>query len=459
MADIKSIGGNPIVPESVAANSVTDAMLAQTGGVLSRVAGIDDFLYTQPPTNLFDADNVMAGVRTVSSGSKLQMSSNNISNYFTVRVPVEPSAAYSVVRSSSSYCIISESANLITNESFDVTNPIDVSYVDGVGSSTPTFFNFTTGASTNYIYICYTLTGEESTIAVYAGTYTSFQTVTTNVYTKAEVDALLVAHSGSAYRIGDRTFITNGKATYEVRHVTNADINVDCYRIYTCTLTESGQIVWSGSDADGVVKLVGEDDFLGGLHGDEITTSMSMLIDGVEVASGDFSEVEYDTITIYCESEIYHCNTSEQADTQAFTRYKVLTFDKDGVRVQNRWVAEESVNVNLCYFGLLSVLRFCADGTTPLINGYSTELGLELKGNTDTIALAENNNEVVMHTRYGDMSLTYLGPVGTTNKCSVENYTSPDHRLKAYMGTVNTGGVGVTLAQGDELCGDYVMRI
>ena len=31
MADIKSIGGNPIVPEGVAANSVTDAMLAQTG--------------------------------------------------------------------------------------------------------------------------------------------------------------------------------------------------------------------------------------------------------------------------------------------------------------------------------------------------------------------------------------------------------------------------------------------
>ena len=42
MADIHSIGGNPIVPESVAANSVTDAMLAQTGGVLSAVDAIID---------------------------------------------------------------------------------------------------------------------------------------------------------------------------------------------------------------------------------------------------------------------------------------------------------------------------------------------------------------------------------------------------------------------------------
>ena len=41
MADIHSIGGNPIVPESVAANSVTDAMLAQTGGVLSAVSALD----------------------------------------------------------------------------------------------------------------------------------------------------------------------------------------------------------------------------------------------------------------------------------------------------------------------------------------------------------------------------------------------------------------------------------
>ena len=40
MANIKSIGGNPIVPEAVELNSVTDAMLAQTGGVLEEVHDI-----------------------------------------------------------------------------------------------------------------------------------------------------------------------------------------------------------------------------------------------------------------------------------------------------------------------------------------------------------------------------------------------------------------------------------
>ena len=51
MANVKSIGGNPIVPESVAAGSVTDAMLAQTGGVLSAVGAIS---YLTEIPNLID---------------------------------------------------------------------------------------------------------------------------------------------------------------------------------------------------------------------------------------------------------------------------------------------------------------------------------------------------------------------------------------------------------------------
>lgn len=51
MANIKSIGGNPIVPEAVEPNSVTDNMLVQTGGVLSEVhdirTGVDGTLYAK----------------------------------------------------------------------------------------------------------------------------------------------------------------------------------------------------------------------------------------------------------------------------------------------------------------------------------------------------------------------------------------------------------------------------
>lgn len=39
MANISSIGGNPIVPAAVQSDTITDAMLAQTGGVLDKVAG------------------------------------------------------------------------------------------------------------------------------------------------------------------------------------------------------------------------------------------------------------------------------------------------------------------------------------------------------------------------------------------------------------------------------------
>lgn len=41
MANISSIGGNPIVPAAVQNNSITDAMLAQTGGILSEVGEME----------------------------------------------------------------------------------------------------------------------------------------------------------------------------------------------------------------------------------------------------------------------------------------------------------------------------------------------------------------------------------------------------------------------------------
>ena len=445
-----------ITGPKIADDTIQDAKLAQTGGVLSKVANIDGFLFTEVP-NLFDPANVIVGLRTVSSGSKLQYYTDGgvpRSDYKTVRVAVDPETAYTAVRSNSTYGVISTSPTYI-DAAFMATvgnNPYDVTLAKSFTTS-DTFVNFTTDANAQYLYLCYTITGEDATIAIYEGTYDNFQPASVpNVYTKEQIDS---GFAGSVYRDGINTIITNGKATYTLRHVENAQINVDCYRIYECKLTDSGDTVWSGSDADGVVKLVGESDFIGGLHGDEATTAMHMLIDGVEVASGDFSKVEYSKLVVYCESTVYH----RDATTPAFTRYKVLTFDADGVRIQNRWVAAETVNVNLCYFGMLSVMRLCSDGTTPLINGYSVSPIFELMGNTETTVTAEGNDEAVMHTRYGDMSIKYNGPAGITNYGSVENYTTPDQRLKVYMGTVWTNGTGKTFTAGEALMGDYRIRI
>lgn len=47
MANITSIGGNPIVPAAVQNDSVTDAMLKQTGGVLEHVRALDSALYVK----------------------------------------------------------------------------------------------------------------------------------------------------------------------------------------------------------------------------------------------------------------------------------------------------------------------------------------------------------------------------------------------------------------------------
>ena len=63
MANITSIGGNPIVPAAVQNNTITDAMLVQTGGVLSEV----DRIQTLSEANLLDGVTFVQG--TINSGT------------------------------------------------------------------------------------------------------------------------------------------------------------------------------------------------------------------------------------------------------------------------------------------------------------------------------------------------------------------------------------------------------
>lgn len=122
--------------------------------------------------------------------------------------------------------------------------------------------------------------------------------------------------------------ITLEKTKYYLRHVVSSVTNVDCWRIYKGSLIDNGveYVMWEGSDADGVIKLVGEEDFLGGFHGDEITKSVKCIIDGKEVDISTPSEFHCKSFQLYCDSDIYHCNTSADASRICFERTKSLRF-------------------------------------------------------------------------------------------------------------------------------------
>lgn len=107
----------------------------------------------------------------------------------------------------------------------------------------------------------------------------------------------------------------------------------------------------SESDNEGVLKIQGEADFIGGLHGYEVNEILDVIIDGNQVdMSGDFN-VKCSHIKIVNKARVYHDLTT----TKAFTRYKVSTWDLNSYILDGRWIAETGITVEsskLCDFSI-----------------------------------------------------------------------------------------------------------
>lgn len=256
-----------------------------------------------------------------------------------------------------------------------------------------------------------------------------------------------VKNAGTIARDNGDIIITNGNARYTVRYIDRSDIRAYLWRIYKCEIyTGDGYAkVWEQSDADGVVRIEGEDDFIGGYHGDETATAFSLYIDGVLHTETTIASMPYETIEIYQVSEVYHCNTSASPDTVAFGRNKILRFDHGGVHICNYWTAKENLTLTYAYMGMLSVERYLSDGETYLITGYYTDKDFaHVDADTGTDANSTITT-VTISTIYGDTNIKMGYITGESDySASVNDYdTESSQRLKVYAGlrnkSINTG--------------------
>jgi hypothetical protein len=104
---------------------------------------------------------------------------------------------------------------------------------------------------------------------------------------------------------------------------------------------------------------------IGGVHGDEKNPTLSVLIDGKMVGFDSISQCYCDEIKFIVTSDIYHCNNTTN---KAFKKTKQTWFDIDGVHVNNKWIAQETINLEHVRACLLSVNK--VDGNTKLITHY-----------------------------------------------------------------------------------------
>ncbi len=202
--------------------------------------------------------------------------------------------------------------------------------------------------------------------------------------------------------------------------------------------------LWYNSDSDGVVKIKDEDDFIGGYHGDETQTAFRLFIDGVEYSEvSAFTDLDFNELVIYCESEIYHCNTSGTPDVMAFKRNKIITFNKDGYSVSNYWVAQEDLTITKAYMGMLSIERYTDNNYTDyLINGYHTNNDFAFVDADTGTSANKDITEVVFNTIHGDVGIK-ISDIKTIDNYSyygnITNYNSDyDKRLKVYLANIDS---------------------
>ena len=289
---------------------------------------------------------------------------------------------------------------------------------------------------------------EDRNFYLYTGEYNR---ITGDPKVTDEIAKSVADKIGYDYRTVSKTetsmIIKIGKLKYEFNKYVNPSIRADLWRTNACMILDNNgvyQTIWSDSDSDGVVKIKGESDFIGGYHGDETETLFHLFIDGVEYAEDStFTDLYFNEIILYFESDVYHCNTSETPDVVSFKRNKIIKFNNDGYTVENYWTAQENLTCEISYIGMLSV-------ENALINGYYTNHDFKYHALDGGVSRKADMTDVCFNTPYGDIGIKISEPIPNEHYgCAVSAYTG---RLKVYASNFNSSEHGV-LNTGDVIKG------
>lgn len=142
--------------------------------------------------------------------------------------------------------------------------------------------------------------------------------------------------------------MVSGKYVYFVYELkTGLGINLNSWRlnqiyIFDATNKTAYLINPDSSDIEGVIKISGEADFLGSVHGNEQLENIYLYLDGVSFGVTDDVNGVYSNVEFIVESTIYKYDKI----TQAFTRYKDTLFDHNGIHINNRWHALDTFTLD-----------------------------------------------------------------------------------------------------------------
>lgn len=268
-------------------------------------------------------------------------------------------------------------------------------------------------------------------------------------------------YSGTFTYNGSELKVVSDKAEYIFKRVTSDSIHIDTWRLYQGDLVRTDGTkfnMWTNSDAEGVVQISGEDDFIGGYHGDEIMTNLRIFVDGVDITNESNISGDFNVISIYVESDVYHCNTSDLASTIAFKRNKWLKFKGEKVRIGNEWTAQSDLVIASAPLALFQCFYKKDD----------TEIATDYMANSDyklyqlaTPAIhtpnSKDNTEFTLETKINPIRFKAIKTNGV-NPMGVVAYTfiSAQNRIKFYYYTIYNS---TAITNGDKLISEFEFEI
>ena len=314
--------------------------------------------------NLFDGKDIVYGGW---SGSSLTLDSTKAKR--TAVIKCKPNTKYWLVRDTI-YADRFGRVGTTTEYPKDGSTVTQLADIGGLAA-----WSVTTGANAQYLLFYYTYTGLDEFVQItdYEKTtlnQSTYPILSDSVYTKKEINALIPQAETKKCKIKKTNDVIDiympSKSSSNYIHfaymlVNDSTKNFNQWKVMDTDVCDAElnvlfNLYASSNDVEweGVVKETGAVDFIGGFHGDEVNTMLSVMIDGKPLdLTENLAITDCDEVLIVNKSTVNSCDTPSN---QLFTRYKVSRWAKEKYTVRNRWIAlKNSISLQLVYMTMFSL--------------------------------------------------------------------------------------------------------
>lgn len=175
-------------------------------------------------------------------------------------------------------------------------------------------------------------------------------------------DKVLYSKEGESLYIYMPSPFTDKYTKYAFLRIVNPYTKYDCWRIYRIEICDSelnmlysnqpGETECEGALRERLADGKVASDFIGGYHGDEKMTKLTVYIDGQELdMSKDYELTECDSVKTVVESVLFRVDSDEKV----FDRVKTDTWTKDGVEIKNKFSTVAKITIERAATSMIAV--------------------------------------------------------------------------------------------------------